>query len=78
MSEVTVRDLRNHGGEVLDRVLAGEQITVTRRGKPIVDLVMHRPAGTPVSVLIEQARHLPRVDYAQLRADTDAIMDTSL
>ncbi|MBA3287839.1 MAG: type II toxin-antitoxin system prevent-host-death family antitoxin, partial [Acidimicrobiia bacterium] len=33
MVEVTVRELRNHGGEVLDRVIAGERLTVTRDGR---------------------------------------------
>ncbi|MEP6650909.1 MAG: type II toxin-antitoxin system prevent-host-death family antitoxin [Lapillicoccus sp.] len=78
MSEVTVRELRNKGGEVLDRVLAGEQITVTKHGKPIVDLVIHREPAVPIDVLIEDARHLPPMDYALLRADIDAIMDTRL
>ncbi|MEO5678575.1 MAG: type II toxin-antitoxin system prevent-host-death family antitoxin [Acidimicrobiales bacterium] len=32
MSEASVRDLRNHGGKLLDRVLAGERVTVTRDG----------------------------------------------
>ena len=32
MEEVTIRDLRNHGGEVVDRVAAGERLTVTRAG----------------------------------------------
>ena len=31
MDEVSIRDLRNHGGEVIDAVAAGESVTVTRR-----------------------------------------------
>ncbi len=30
MTTVTIRDLRNHGGEVVDRVAAGESVIVTR------------------------------------------------
>jgi hypothetical protein len=30
MPEVSIRDLRNHGGDVLDRVEAGAQLTVPR------------------------------------------------
>jgi prevent-host-death family protein len=38
MAEITIRELRNHGGEVVDRVAQGEQITVTRAGKPVAEL----------------------------------------
>ncbi len=38
MAEITIRELRNHGGEVVDRVAHGEQITVTRAGKPVAEL----------------------------------------
>jgi hypothetical protein len=31
---VTVSDLRNHGGEVLERVERGETMVVTRDGRP--------------------------------------------
>ena len=33
-AEVTIRDLRNHGGEVIDRVLTGESVVITRSGSP--------------------------------------------
>jgi prevent-host-death family protein len=38
MSEISIRDLRNHGGEVIDRVEAGERLTVTRDGRPVAEL----------------------------------------
>ncbi|NYI71915.1 prevent-host-death family protein [Naumannella cuiyingiana] len=53
---VSHRDLRNHSGEVLHAVEAGETYTVTSRGKPVArlvpiteatpDLPLHRPAST--------------------------------
>jgi prevent-host-death family protein len=38
MTEVAVRDLRNRGGEILERVAAGEAMIVTRDGHPIAEL----------------------------------------
>jgi len=38
MAEVSIRDLRNHGGDLIDRVAAGERITVARSGKPVAEL----------------------------------------
>jgi prevent-host-death family protein len=35
MSSVTSKELKNHTGEVLQRVRRGERVTVTRRGRPI-------------------------------------------
>ncbi|CAJ1582877.1 type II toxin-antitoxin system prevent-host-death family antitoxin [[Mycobacterium] wendilense] len=35
---LTVRDLRNQGGEVLRRVERGERIIVTRDGAPVAEL----------------------------------------
>jgi prevent-host-death family protein len=32
VTEISVRELRNHGGDVIDRVVLGEHLTVTRDG----------------------------------------------
>lgn len=78
MAEVTIRDLRNHGGEVIDRVRAGERITITRDGEPVAEL---RPLPRPrltAAALVEQFRNLPPMDPERLRADIDSIVDQSL
>ncbi|MGF7238114.1 MAG: type II toxin-antitoxin system Phd/YefM family antitoxin [Frankia sp.] len=76
--EVAVRELRNHGGEILDRVARGESLTVTRDGHPVAEL---RPlARRPLSagLLLERWRHLPVVDPARLREDIDSVLDPTL
>lgn len=78
MGEATIRDLRNHGGEVIDRVRSGERITITRDGEPVAELrplPRHRLSAV---ALIEQARALPPVDPDLLRAEIDALVDQSL
>ena len=78
MSEVSIRDLRNHGGEVVDRAARGEQITITRSGKPVAEL---RPLSRePLSAeeLIARRKNMPRVDYREMREELDAIIDQSL
>jgi prevent-host-death family protein len=76
MTEVSIRDLRNHGGDVIDRVERGEEVTITRSGKPVAELrPVRRPRGTPTDVAIENAKHLPRMDPDKLRRDIDAIVD---
>jgi prevent-host-death family protein len=76
--KVTVRELRNEGGSVLDRVVRGERLTVTRDGHPVAELRPVHPAPLPASALLERWRRLPAVDPDALRADLDELLDSSL
>ena len=78
MGKVTVRDLRNHGGDVLDRVARGESIIVTRDGTPAAQLSPLRRRSAPPATLIERRRRLPLVDPESLRRDIDAVLDPRL
>lgn len=78
MSEVTIRELRNRGGEVVDRVERGEHLTVTRAGRPVAELHPVRRAGLDSATLVRRWSRLPTVDPARLRADLDAAVDPSL
>jgi prevent-host-death family protein len=71
----TVRDLRNHGGDVLDRVAAGERVVVTRDGKPVAELTAVRGAKLGREALLARWRHVPRIDGGALRHDLDALLD---
>lgn len=78
MSEVTIRDLRNHGGEVIDRVERGERLTVTRDGRQVAELRPLGPLPVKAGVLIERWSRLPRLDPEGLRQDLDQVIDASL
>ncbi len=78
MSEASVRDLRNHGGRLLDRVLAGERVTVTRDGTPVAELRALPARRVAAEALIERFKRLPPLDPEQFRADVDAAMDQAL
>ena len=78
MDEVTIRELRNHGGDVVDRVAAGERLIVTRDGRPVAELRPVRSSGTSSSVLLSRWRRLPALDEASLRIDLDATIDPRL
>jgi len=78
METVTVRELRNHGGEVLDRVARGESLVVTRDGAEVAELVPRRRPAKTTADLIAARRTLPRMDLGRLRADVDRILDASL
>ena len=78
MSTVTVRELRNHGGEILDRVSHGEHLTVTRDGAEVAELAPLPRPHTSLSVLIGRRRSIPAVDPRALRADIDEIIDQDI
>lgn len=78
MSDVTIRELRNHGGDVIERVLAGECLTVTRAGKPVAELRPLPKQGIDATALLQRWRNLPRVNADEFRRDVDAVLDASL
>ena len=73
-----MRELRNRGGEVIERVLAGERVTVTRDGTAVAELrpLPRRPLAA--AAVVERFAHLPPVDPGAFRADVDAVVDQSL
>ena len=78
MDVVSVRDLRNHGGEVLSRVERGESLTVSRDGVDVAELRPLRRRSPRPAELIERRRHLRPVDPDDLRRDLDEILNSSL
>ena len=78
VDKVRVRDLRNRGGEILNRVVAGEALTVTRDGEPIAELRPLPRRPVPAGLLLQRWRRLPVVDPAQLRADIDSVLAPTL
>lgn len=73
-----MRDLRNQGGRVLDRVAAGERVTITRDGKAVARLEPAARGRLSAEALIGRFRRLPEVDPRRLREDIDAVLDQRL
>lgn len=78
MTDVTIRELRNHGGEVVDRVARGEQITITRAGKAVAELRPVSRQPLTAETLLARWQRLPAVDYPAMRAELDEVMDPAL
>lgn len=78
MTDVAARDLRNRTADLLRRVEAGEQVTITSRGRPVAELIPIRssrrsPIGRAELVRrlgIDQADPGLRRDLAELAGDT--------
>jgi antitoxin (DNA-binding transcriptional repressor) of toxin-antitoxin stability system len=78
MADVSIRDLRNSGGDVVDRAARGEPIRITRGGEPVAELRALPRAGLTAAALLERWRYLPLVDPIALRQDIDEALDPTL
>ena len=78
MASVTMRDLRNHGREVIDRVVSGESLTITRLGRPVAELRPMPKPGRDASALLARWRHLPQIEGRDIRRDLDETIDAAL
>jgi prevent-host-death family protein len=56
MSSYSVAEAKNSLPKLLDRMLAGEEVVITRRGQPIAQLNPHRPVSPPRAVNIDWLR----------------------
>ena len=78
MAEVTIRELRNRGGDVVDRVESGERLTVTRDGRPVAELRPYRSTPLSAAVLLRRWRRLPNMDADLFRSEVDEVIDPRL
>ena len=71
MPMATVEEVQSHLAELLDKVAAGEQIVITRDGKPVAYLTTEIPKGVPIpgrgkgklTILSDDDEHLQ--DFAE-------------
>ncbi|WP_336644338.1 type II toxin-antitoxin system Phd/YefM family antitoxin [Microbacterium sp. USHLN186] len=66
--ELSLRELRQNPTAAINALEGGEATVITRRGKPIADLVPHRSAiaagATPAQVAALLSRHADDVAWA--------------
>jgi antitoxin (DNA-binding transcriptional repressor) of toxin-antitoxin stability system len=75
MKKVTMRELRNEGGAVIDRLGPGETVRVTNDGREVAELRKLGREPLTAEELIAHRKHLPDIDYAAMRAELDEIID---
>ena len=78
MEEVSVRELRNYGGQILDRVVGGESMTITRDGTPVAMLSPLPIPRLSAAALLDRWKNVPVIDGDRLREDIAEILDLDL
>jgi prevent-host-death family protein len=75
MKVITQREFRNNSAAVMDAVEAGEIYHVTRNGVAVAELrPLSRRRRLSAEELVERHRRLPRVDYARMRQEAEALL----
>ena len=78
MNEVSVRELRNYGGQILNRVENGESMTITRDGTPVAVISPLRQPRLSATALLENWKNVPLINAESFRRDIDQALDMSL
>ncbi len=78
MNEVSVRELRNYGGQILNRVESGESMTITRDGTPVAMISPLRQPRLSATALLENWKNVPLINTESFRRDLDQALDMSL
>ena len=73
MAEYSVAEAKNHLPKLLDRVIAGEEVTITRRGRAIAKIVPNRAAPRGMSIDLDWLESV-RVDPKDPDLDFTAII----
>lgn len=74
--KITQRELRNQSGEIMRALDRGETFVVTRNGVPVGELTpVRRRQFLSAEAAVALFEDAPPIDYAQFRADIDAILD---
>ena len=48
MPTATIEEVQSHLPELLDKLTAGEEVVITRGGKPVARLTPELPVGVPI------------------------------
>ena len=71
MSEVSEREMRNYGGQILNRVEEGESMTITRNGNPVALISPLRRPRLSATALLADWKNVPVISAEALRHDLD-------
>ncbi len=75
--DASLRELNVNSSALARRAEAGETITITDRGKPIVDLIPHRPTArfARKDDVLRALRGVGRDSHMTFRDQLDAVLD---
>jgi antitoxin (DNA-binding transcriptional repressor) of toxin-antitoxin stability system len=74
VADVSFSELCMHAGDVVDRVVCGEHITIVRAGEAVAELRPIRSGSNSAEMLLRRWRRLPVLDPVALRRELNEIL----
>ncbi|HEY1094231.1 MAG TPA: type II toxin-antitoxin system prevent-host-death family antitoxin [Glycomyces sp.] len=72
METITQREFRNNSAAIMTAVEAGQSFVITRNGVEVAEVrPVSRRRRLTTAELIERHKRLPKIDYAEMRAEAD-------
>jgi prevent-host-death family protein len=72
METITQRELRNNSAAIMDAVEHGQTFVITRNGVEVAEVrPRNRRRKLTTAELVEKLRRVPKLDYAEMRAEAD-------
>ncbi|WP_106849147.1 type II toxin-antitoxin system Phd/YefM family antitoxin [Blastococcus sp. Marseille-P5729] len=56
-TQVNVHEAKTRLSQLIEQVLAGEDVTIARAGKPVVDLIVHRSRAITIGLGSDRFTH---------------------
>ena len=76
MRTLTLAETKSHFSAVVDQVIAGEEIVITRRGQPVARIIPERRKSPPeVAAIVEELRAFLAAQPAQSRPATELVRE---
>ncbi|HAF56354.1 MAG TPA: type II toxin-antitoxin system Phd/YefM family antitoxin [Thauera sp.] len=76
MRTLTLAETKSHLSAVVDQVIAGEEIVITRRGQPVARIVPERPRpAADVAALAAELRDFVLAQPAQARTAAEVVRE---
>lgn len=73
MSQINLAEAKARLSELVDRAAAGERIVITKRGRPVLEMV--KPQSPPQRVDIKALRKLTSAQPRQRKSAADALRE---
>lgn len=76
MRTLTLAETKSHLSAVVDQVVAGEEIVITRRGRPVARIIPERAQPTPdFASIVAELRDFVQAQPLQLRPAADVVRE---
>jgi antitoxin (DNA-binding transcriptional repressor) of toxin-antitoxin stability system len=77
-ADVSVEESRLRTDDIIDRVIAGERVTISRDGRRVAELRPIPAIPMTSAELLRRWSHPARIDYGRLLADLDSVADPTI